>query len=65
MGSAFTLAPDTSKTDLTTTATTAIATTITRMNIGGIAGTGTIIGIITIAIMIGTTTGIDASVTDA
>jgi hypothetical protein len=35
------------------------------MNIGGIAGTGTIIGIITIAIMIGTTTGIDASVTDA
>jgi hypothetical protein len=56
MGSAFTLTPDTSKTDLSTTATTAFATTITQMNIGG---TGTIIGTITIEIMIGTTTGID------
>jgi hypothetical protein len=61
MGSAFTLTPDTSKTDLTTTATTATATTITRTNIGGTAGTGTIIGTITIAIMIATTTGIDSS----
>jgi hypothetical protein len=61
MGSAFTLTPDTSKTDLTTTATTATATTITRTNIGGTAGTGIIIGTITIAIMIATTTGIDSS----
>jgi len=40
---------------------TAIATIVTRTNIGGTAGTGTIIGTITIEIMIGTTTGIDAS----
>ena len=60
MGFAFTLAPDTSQTDLTTTATTATATTVTRMNIGGIAGTGTIIGTITIEIMIGTATEINA-----
>ena len=53
MGYAFTLTRDTNKTDLTTTATTATATTITRMNIGGTAGTGTIIGTITIEIMIG------------
>ncbi len=41
-----------------------IATTGTRTNIGGVngsAGTGIIIGTITTAIMIGTTTGIDAS----
>jgi hypothetical protein len=61
MGSAFTLAPATSKTDLTTMTGTAIATIVTRTNIGGTAGTGTIIGTITIEIMIGTTTGIDAS----
>jgi len=61
MDSAFTLTPDTSKTDLITTAMIATATTITRMNIGGTAGTGTIIGTITIGIMTGTTTGIDAS----
>ena len=53
------LTPSTGKTDLSTTATTAIVTTITRMNIGGTAGTVTIIGTITIEIMIGTTTGID------
>ena len=58
MGSAFTLAPDTSKTDLTTTTGTAIASIATSMNIGGI---GTIIGTITIEIMTGITTGIDAS----
>jgi hypothetical protein len=57
MGSAFTLTPDTSKTGLFTTATNDITTTITRMNIGG---TGTIIGTITIGIMIGTT-GTNAS----
>ena len=56
MGSASTLAPDTSKTDLTTTTGTAIATIVTSMNIGGI---GTIIGTITIEIMIGITTKID------
>ena len=61
MGSAFTLTPDTSQTGLTTTGTIATATTITPTNIGGSAGTGTIIGTITIEIMIGTTTGIDAS----
>jgi len=53
MGSAFTLTPDTSKTDLTTTTGTAIAAIVTRTNIGGIAGTGTIIVTITIEIMIG------------
>ena len=61
MGFAFTLAPDTSQTDLTTTAKTATATTVTPTNTGGSGGTGTIIGTITIEIMIGTTTGIDAS----
>jgi hypothetical protein len=59
MGSAFTLTPDTSKTDLTITTLTATAIIVTRMNIGGTAGTVTIIGTITIEIMIGTTTGID------
>ena len=54
MGSAFTLTPDTSKTDLTITTLTATAILVTRTNI---AGTGTIIGTITIEIMI----GIDAS----
>ena len=58
MGSASTLAPDTIKTDLITTTGTAIAIIATPMNIGGI---GTIIGTITIEIMIGNTTGIDAS----
>jgi hypothetical protein len=57
MGSAFTLTQDTSKTGLSTTATSVIDTTITRMNI---AGTGTSIGTITIEIMIGTS-GINAS----
>jgi hypothetical protein len=61
MGSAFTLTPDTSKTDLTITTLTATAIIVTRKNIGGTAGTGIIIGTITIEIMIGTTTGIDAS----
>jgi hypothetical protein len=37
-------------------ATTATAITVTRMNIGGTAGTGTIIGTITIEIMIGINT---------
>jgi hypothetical protein len=60
MDSAFTLTPDTNKTDLTTTTGTVIATIVTRMNIGGTAGTDTIIGTITIEIMIGTTTGIKA-----
>ena len=58
MGSATTLVPDTSKTDPTTTTGTAIAIIATPMNIGGI---GTIIGTITIEIMIGITTGIDES----
>jgi len=40
--------------------TTDTATIVTRTNIGGTAGIGTIIGIITIEIMIATTTGIDA-----
>ena len=61
MDSAFTLTPDTSKTDLTITTLTATAIIVTRMNIGGTAGTVTIIGTITIEIMIGTMTGIDAS----
>jgi hypothetical protein len=39
--------------------TTDTATIDTRKNIGGTAGIGTIIGIITIEIMIATTTGID------
>jgi hypothetical protein len=51
MGSAFTSTPDTSKTDLTTTTGTAIATIIvTPTNIAGTAGIGTIIGTITIEI---------------
>jgi hypothetical protein len=58
MGSAFTLTPDTSQTDLPITTLTATAIIVTRTNI---AGTGTIIGTITIEIMIGTTTGIDSS----
>ena len=41
--------------------TTVTATTTTRMNTDGSDGTGTIIGTITIGIMTGTTTGIDAS----
>jgi hypothetical protein len=58
MGSAFTLTPDTSKTDLTITTLTATAIIVTGKNI---VGTGTIIGTTTIEIMIGTTTGIDFS----
>ena len=59
MGFAFTLAPDTSQTDLTTMMGMATATIIvTATNIDG---TGTIIGTTTIEIMIGTTTGIDSS----
>jgi hypothetical protein len=61
MGSASTLTPDTSNTGLSITATTATATIVTRMNIGGIAGTGTIIGTITIEIIIAATIGIKAS----
>ena len=53
MGSEFTLTRDTRYTGPITTVTTATATTITRMNIGGTAGIGTIIGTITIEIMIG------------
>jgi hypothetical protein len=53
MGFAFTLAPDTSQTDLTTIAKTATATTVTPTNTGGSGGTGTIIGTIMIEIMIG------------
>jgi hypothetical protein len=53
MGSAFTLTPDTNNTDLITMARTATAITVTRMNIGGTAGTGTLIGTITIETMIG------------
>jgi hypothetical protein len=56
--SEFTSARVTSYRDPITTVTTDTATIVTRMNIGGI---GTIIGIITIEIMIATTTGIDAS----
>ena len=56
MGSAFTLTPDTSKTDPITTVTTDTATIVTRTNIGGTAGIGTIIGTITIEIMIGINT---------
>jgi hypothetical protein len=41
--------------------TTDTATIVTRTNIGGTAGIGTIIGIITIETMIATTTEIDAS----
>jgi arginine repressor len=52
--------PDTSKTDPITTVTTDTATIVTRTNIGGSGGTGTIIGTITIETMIGTTTEIDA-----
>ena len=40
--------------------TTDIAITVTRTNIGGSGGTGTIIVTITIEIMSGTTTGIEA-----
>jgi hypothetical protein len=54
MGFAFTLAPDTSQTDLTTT-----ATTVTPTFTGG---TGTIIGTITIEIMTETATGIDCAI---
>ena len=63
MDFAFTLIPDTNNTDPITMATTATAITVTRTNIGGTngsGGTGTIIGTITIEIMIGTATGIDA-----
>ena len=59
-GFGFTLARDTNNTGLITTTLGAPATTIvTLMNIGGSGGTDTIIGTIMIAIMIGTTTGID------
>ncbi len=57
MGYAFTLTPATNKTDLTITTVTVIAITITQTSIGH---TGTIIGTITIEIMIGTTTEINA-----
>jgi hypothetical protein len=57
MAFAFTSAPNTHNTDLTTTAVIDTATTITRTNIGGSGGTDTIID--TIEIMIGTATGID------
>ena len=53
--------PDTSKTDPITTVTTDTATTVTPTNTGGSGGTGIIIGTITIEIMMGTATGIDAS----
>ena len=53
MDSAFTLTPDTSKTDLTITTLTATAIIVTRKNIGGTGGTGIIIGTISIEIMIG------------
>jgi hypothetical protein len=59
MGFGFTLAPDTHNTDLITMVTTDTATTVTRTNIGGSGGTGTIIGTITIEIINGTTTGIE------
>jgi hypothetical protein len=55
-GFRFTLIRDTSKTDLTITATTPTGTIDTRTNIGGTdgsGGTGGIIGTIMIAIMIG------------
>jgi hypothetical protein len=65
MGFASTLTPATTKTDLFTTVTTATVTIVTRMNIGGIAGSGTIIGTITIEIMIAATTGIDVSLFSA
>jgi Na+/H+-dicarboxylate symporter len=55
MAFAFSLAPDSSQTDPT------IGTTATIITPTNIAGSGTIIDIITIAIMIGTTTGINAS----
>ena len=59
MGFGFTLAPNTHNTDLITTAVTATVTTITRTNIDGSGGTGTIIGTITIEILNETKTGID------
>jgi hypothetical protein len=59
MGFGFTLAPDTHNTDLITMVTTDTATTVTRTNIGGTSGSGTIIGTITIEITNGTTTGIE------
>jgi hypothetical protein len=58
MGYAFTLTPATNKTDLTITTVTVIAITITQTSIGH---TGTIIGTITIEIMIGTMTEINAA----
>jgi hypothetical protein len=59
MGFAFTLAPDTHNTDLITMVATDTATTVTRTNIGGSGGTGTIMGTATIETITGTTTGID------
>jgi hypothetical protein len=59
MGFGFTLAPDTHNTDLITMVTTDTTITVTRTNIGGSGGTGTIIGTITIENMIETTTGIE------
>jgi hypothetical protein len=61
-GSVCTLIRDTNNTGPITMAMTDTATTAMRMNIGGTngsGGTGTIIGTITIGIMIETTTGID------
>jgi hypothetical protein len=60
-GFAFTLARHTQKTGLITIARTPHATAIigTQMSIGGIGGTGTIIGTTTIGITIGTIIGID------
>ena len=60
-GSEFTFTPVTNKTDLTTMTGTAIATIVTRTNIGGSGGSGRTIGTITIRIMIGSTTEINVS----
>jgi hypothetical protein len=61
MGSAFTLTPDTKNTDITTMVMTDTAIIDMRTNTACTNGAGTIIGTITIGIMTGTTTGIDAS----
>jgi len=60
-GSVCTLIRDTNNTGPITMARTDTATIAMRMNINGSGGTGTIIGTITIGIMIETTTGIDSS----
>jgi hypothetical protein len=59
--SAFALSRVTKKSGPITMVTTDTATIDTRTNIGGTDGTARIIGTIRIEIMIGTTTGIDAS----